>query len=38
MKEKEGTIPLMGFEDKDNVYFSNIYNRWKKNQTKELVG
>ncbi len=28
--QTEGIIPNMGFEDKEPIYFNNLWNRWKK--------
>jgi len=28
--QRDGMIPNMGFEDKEPIYFNNLWNRWKK--------
>ncbi len=28
--QTEGIIPSMGYEDKEPIYFNNLWNRWKK--------
>ena len=27
--QSDGIIPNMGFEDKEPIYFNNLWNRWK---------
>ena len=28
--EKQGVFPNQSFEERDSIYFNNLYNRWKK--------
>jgi len=34
----DGVIPDMGYETKDPIYFSNLWNRWKKKNNMAVDG